>query len=77
MHFEYFPAISECWEGVQNDKREVQAGPGTSPGQAGGLVQAAAVKCGNHCVSSLSGAKRSPETLLKVTLQIHVIGTTN
>ena len=38
MHF-------ECWEGVQNDKREVQAGPG----QAGGPIRAAAVKCGMHC----------------------------
>ena len=27
MHFQYFPALSECWEGVQNDKRGVQAGP--------------------------------------------------
>ena len=61
----------ECWEGVQNDKQEVQAGSG----QAGGPVQAAAVKCGMHYVSLLSGAKRSPETLLKVTLKIHVLGT--
>ena len=41
MHFEHFPGISECWEGVQNDKREVQAGPV----QAQGPVGAAAVKC--------------------------------
>ena len=38
--------ISECWEGVQNDKQEVQA----DQGQAGGPVPAAAVKCGIHCV---------------------------
>ena len=44
MHFEYFLVISECWEGVQNDKGEVPAGPG----QAGGPVRAAAVKCGMH-----------------------------
>ena len=48
MHFEYFQAISECWEGVQNDKREVQAGPG----QAEGPVRAAALRCGIHCGSS-------------------------
>ena len=64
MHF-------ECWEGVQNDQREVQAGLG----QTGGPVQSATVKCGMHCVFLLSGAKRSPETLSKVTLQIHVLGT--
>ena len=69
MHFEYFPAISECWEGVQNDKREVQAGPG----QAGGPVQAAAVKCGMHCGPSCL----VPNIHLKVTLPIHVQGTSN
>ena len=45
MYFEYFPDISECWEYVQNDNQEVQAGPG----HAGGPVGAAAVKCGMHC----------------------------
>ena len=45
MHFEYFPTILDCLEGVQNDKQEVQ----TDPGLAGGPVRAAAVKCGIHC----------------------------
>ena len=42
--FEYFQIISEFWEGVPNYKQEVQA----CPGQAGGPVQAAVVKCGMH-----------------------------
>ena len=45
MHFEHFPGISGCREGVQNDKQEIKAGQG----QAGGPVRAAAVKCGMHC----------------------------
>ena len=40
MHFEYFPAISECWYAVWNDKRETQA----RQEQAWGSVLAAAVK---------------------------------
>ena len=53
MHFQYFPALSECWESVQNDKREVQAGPEQSGDPA-------------------HAAKHSPETLMKVSLPIHV-----
>ena len=65
--FQAFWIISSYF---RNDKREVQAGPG----QAGGPVWATAVKCGIHW---LSGAKRSPETLLEINLQINVLGTWN
>ena len=58
MHVEYLPAISECWEGVCNDKQEVQSGIG----QAGGPVHAAALKGGTSCVG-----QPSPETLSIVT----------
>ena len=54
MHFEYFPAISECKKGVKNDMVEVQVGPG----QAGGPVRAAAVKCGMLCGPSHSTKRR-------------------
>ena len=46
--FELFAVISELWECAQNDKQEVQAGPG----KAGGPAGASAVKCGMHCGSS-------------------------
>ena len=40
MHFEKLPAFTECWAGVQDEKREGLV----DPGQAGGSFLEAAVR---------------------------------
>ena len=54
MHFVLLTAVTECWAGVQEDKREGWV----DPGQAGGPFQEAAVKW-------VSGAKRSQSSYWK------------
>ena len=50
MHFEYIPAVTKGWAGVQDKKREGWV----DPGQAGGFFQEAAVKwvSGANCSKS-------------------------